>query len=353
MVNKSFWYNKKVLVTGHTGFKGAWLTLWLNYLGAKVSGYSLPPHREPNLYQIFSPLQLEHEWLEDIGDYNQVIKAIETAQPEIVIHMAAQPLVRQSYEDPLGTFVTNVMGTANVLQGLRQVGCAKVVLVITTDKVYKNDESGRQFQEQDALGGDDPYSASKACAELVVESWRKSFFSGSNCHLVTARAGNVIGGGDWGGDRLIPDLIRALENQLPLKIRNPQATRPWQYVLDVLSGYLSYVEKLEMHPEIADSLNFSPQSDHGFTVRELILNFCDYLTYKPEIEFHMRDITKPEKETLTINPDLAKETLGWKTHLDMKETLEWTAKWYQSWLEGKSMKLFSLEQITLFEELSQ
>lgn len=352
MANKNFWQNKRVFLTGHTGFKGAWLTLWLNSLGAKVSGYSLPPEGDFNLYQLLSPLELQQEWLEDICCYDKVAEAIDIAQPEIIIHMAAQPLVRQSYEDPLGTFATNVMGTANILQAVRQIDSVKVVLIITTDKVYKNDESGREFQENDALGGDDPYSASKAGAEIVVNSFRKSFFREQKCILATARAGNVIGGGDWGKDRLIPDLIRALKSDETLHIRNPQATRPWQYVLDVLNGYLCYVERLACDGLIAPALNFSPKTESGLSVGELITTFGDYLTDKPIIEFGSADLSKPEKQYLTIAPDLAYETIGWKTLLDIKETLAWTATWYQSWLSGNPMKPFCLQQIKVFEELS-
>ena len=257
-VNPDFWAGKRVFLTGHTGFKGAWLSLVLARLGAQVSGYALAPATNPSLW---SGLQLPPGMVSTLADINHpkaLAKAIAAANPEIILHLAAQPLVRLSYAQPVSTFQTNVMGTVNVLEAARQVAGLRAILVVTTDKVYRNDGLGRPFEEADPLGGHDPYSASKAACEIVVESLRKSFFQPRNIALASARAGNVIGGGDFAADRIIPDIFRSFQAGEPVMLRYPQSTRPWQHVLDCLNGYLLYAEHLCGDGEMPLALNFGP-----------------------------------------------------------------------------------------------
>src|ERR1700688_1462562 len=266
----AFWRDKRVLLTGHSGFKGSWLTLWLHQLGAKVTGNSLPPATTPNLYAEAKIDTLCQSHFLDIRDASALADLIQAARPEIVFHLAAQPLVRASYREPRATFATNVMGTVHVLDALRGLDSARVAVMVTTDKVYRNNEGARPYREDDALGGQDPYSASKAACEIVITSYRDAFLSAQGAAVASARAGNVIGGGDWSDDRVIPDAVRAWQADRPLEVRRPQAIRPWQHVLEPLAGYMTLAHKLWERPTLAGSYNFGPDASEGVTVRELI-----------------------------------------------------------------------------------
>jgi CDP-glucose 4,6-dehydratase len=272
-VNPRFWQGKKVLLTGHTGFKGGWLALWLQTLGAKVTGYALPPPTDPSF---FDKARILHGMTSNVGDVRDLAaltSAVRQAAPEIIIHMAAQSLVRPSYADPVATYSTNVMGTVNVLEAARAQSAVRAIVIVTSDKCYENTGAQRAFRESDRLGGHDPYSNSKACAELVAAAYRDSFFSGDEAAaaIATARAGNVIGGGDWSADRLIPDAIRAFGAKLPVQLRYPHATRPWQHVLDPLAGYLLLAEKLCATPaDCAEAWNFGPAPDQVMTVANVV-----------------------------------------------------------------------------------
>jgi CDP-glucose 4,6-dehydratase len=265
-----FWRGKRVLLTGHTGFKGAWTSLWLHRMGADVVGLSLPPITSPNLFSLARIDTLVASHFRDIRDAAATAAAIRDAGPEIVFHLAAQPLVRASYRDPLETFTTNVLGTAHVLDALRTIASVRTVVAITTDKVYLNRERPTPYAETDPLGGHDPYSASKAAAEMVIASYRDSFLSALGIAVASARAGNVVGGGDWSEDRLIPDAVRAWTSGRPLEIRRPQATRPWQHVLEPVAAYLRLAEQLWQRPELAGAYNFGPETGEAATVRDVI-----------------------------------------------------------------------------------
>jgi len=265
-----FWSGKRVLLTGHTGFKGAWLAYWLSRLGACVTGIGLPPQTKPDLFNLIGIGALTQSYVHDLRDAPAVAAIVNQADPEIVFHLAAQPLVRASYRDPLGTFSTNVQGTVNLLDALRPLRHLRVVVAITTDKVYRNLEHGFPYREIDALGGHDPYSASKAAAELVIACYRDAFLADQGVAVASARAGNVIGGGDWSEDRLIPDAVRAWSRGCPLTIRRPQAIRPWQHVLEPLSAYLQLAERLSRDTSLAGPYNFGPRTDEVATVREII-----------------------------------------------------------------------------------
>lgn len=316
-----------VLVTGHTGFKGSWLTAWLKSLGAHVTGFSLPPSSAPNHWRLLSQdIQDLHG---DVCNPAQVADAMAQAQPEIVFHLAAQTLVRESYADPLKSWSTNVMGTANVLQACRNTPSVRAVVVVTTDKVYANREWHWGYRENDVLGGHDPYSASKAACEILLESYRKSFWSQSHSVLVaSARAGNVIGGGDWAVDRLVPDLVRAVAEQRSLEIRSPASTRPWQHVLDCLSGYLMLGQKLLAgDAAYADSWNFGPPAEDNRTVAE----FLDMLQrHWPGLAWRATPSTGPhEAGLLLLDCSKARKVLGWRPALQLDDALAMTASWYR------------------------
>jgi CDP-glucose 4,6-dehydratase len=334
--------NKRVLVTGHTGFKGSWLALWLNELGAKVTGISLPPATEPNHWDLLK-LPIEDHRL-DIRDYSALLEVFYTAKPEIVFHLAAQPLVRRSYYDPLETWSTNVMGTAHVLEACRQTTSVRAVAAITTDKCYENREWPWGYREQDRLGGHDPYSASKACAELVVASYRSAFFETETAPLLaTARAGNVIGGGDWSEDRLIPDLVRAIALNRSLGIRSPQATRPWQHVLESLSGYLLLGQKLlKGDKAFAEAWNFGPEPEGNRTVTEILSKInrewermCWHVTESPQLH---------ETQLLYLDSAKARSKLNWQPVWNIDTTLQKTTEWYRKWLEDSN--IISYQQLT-------
>jgi len=349
-----FWRGRRVLLTGHTGFKGAWMSLWLEGLGADVTGYALPPAGEPNLWSIVAAAARAgrpvHSVIADIRDAERVREAVARADPQIVIHMAAQALVRESYRDPLGTYATNVMGTAALLQACRSLRRLECVVVVTSDKVYENHGEGRPFDERGRLGGHDPYSNSKACAELVTASFRDSFFAGGP-PIATARAGNVIGGGDWSEDRLIPDCVRALESGQSVNLRYPDAIRPWQHVLEPLSGYLALAEALVTAPKRTPrAVNFGPDPASFCTVREVVDAFSARFSGRPG---WVRDPSPqpPEAQALTLSSELAGHALGWHPRLGIRESLSWTADWYLAHSAGENMAAFSEAQVARYREL--
>ncbi len=342
-VRRSFWRGKKVFITGHTGFKGAWLCLWLNELGARVTGYSLEPPTEPNLFELGRVAQLVRSLRGDVRDLPRLTRALKAARPEIVIHLAAQPIVRESYKVPVETFSTNVMGTVNVLEAARQCAGVRAVLVVTTDKVYE--EPGpllrfRPFRENDKLGGHDPYSSSKACAELVAQSYRRSY----GLNVATARAGNVIGGGDWGADRLVPDFVRAILAGKKLVVRNPQAVRPWQHVLEPLAGYLLLAEKLYRRPgKYARAWNFGPDRRDAKPVAWLAGELCRVwgrAGYTWDKKKHPR-----EAGILLLNARLAKKELGWRPKWGLSAALKRVVDWTRAYQAGLDPRDVCRQQI--------
>jgi CDP-glucose 4,6-dehydratase len=345
-----FWRNRRVFLTGHTGFKGAWMNLWLRSLGAKVTGYALAAPTEPNMFAIVGGHADSH--IADIRDENKVRDALIGADPQVVIHMAAQALVRESYRDPLATYATNVQGTAIVLQACRTLAQLQCVLIVTSDKVYENHDEGRPFIEADRLGGHDPYSNSKACAELVTVSFRDSFF-GDGPPIASARAGNVIGGGDWSQDRLIPDCVRALKSGEPVSLRFPEAIRPWQHVLEPLSGYLTLAQALVETPAGAPrAVNFGPDPSSFCTVHEVVDSFSARFSGRPGWR---RDTAAHPKEAtaLTLSSALAKSSLGWRPRLAVGESLAWTADWYRAHAAGENMTKYSKAQIAQYQSLPE
>jgi len=348
----AFWTGRRVLVTGHTGFKGAWLCLWLERLGATVSGLALPPQTEPSLYELASPWPKQHHHTVDIRDPTAVQDVIRDAAPQVIFHLAAQSLVRTSYRDPLATYATNVMGTLHVLLAARDVPGVEAVVVTTTDKVYENNSSGVAFREQDPLGGKDPYSASKACAELLTQSFRESYLTDRRPAIATVRAGNVIGGGDWSEDRLVPDVVRAISQGSKVALRYPDAVRPWQHVLDPLCGYLNLAEQLVRNPKaMPPALNFGPDPGHWLTVAQVAEVVSQSLDKRSGWELAPGN-PLPEAATLTLSSDLAKRVLGWAPLLTMQETVVWTADWYKAHQAGRDMRAATLDQIARYETLS-
>lgn len=344
-MNADFWRGRRVLVTGHTGFKGAWLHLWLRSLGADVTGFALAPATEPNLWNMVAANADSVEG--DIRDEAHVRRTVDRCRPQTVFHLAAQALVRESYRDPLGTYRTNVIGTANLLDACRGRPELSGIVVVTSDKVYDNDGGGRAFEEDDRLGGHDPYSNSKACAELVAASYRDSFFRGG-APIATVRAGNVIGGGDWSPDRLIPDCLQALRAGRSVNLRYPDAVRPWQHVLDPLAGYLLLGEALARAPARAPrAVNFGPDPASFCTVREVVDAFSSRFGGKPG---WIRDAGEhpPEAAALRLSSELAGRALGWHGRLDIAAALSWTADWYKAMRSGEDMLRFSEEQIRLY-----
>jgi CDP-glucose 4,6-dehydratase len=351
MIERAFWRNRRVLLTGHTGFKGAWLSLWLEQLGAEVFGLSLPPDTEPALYSLLQPMPGLRSQMGDIRDPAAVAAAVAEARPHIVIHMAAQSLVRRSYRFPVETVSTNVMGTVHLLDSLRAADELEAVLIVTTDKVYRNNGHRHRFSEDDPLGGTDPYSASKAAAEHLVTCMRASFFEPRGVAVATARAGNVIGGGDWSEDRLIPDVWRAVRSGEPLRLRNPQATRPWQHVLEPLSGYLAYAERLASGADLPAALNFGPPPGEVLTVAE-VANAMFAAMHAAPCWMAPEQPQPEEAQFLEIDPALAMRSLGWRPRLAPSQALQWTAEWYRAVSSGGAPRQAALEQIRCYEALA-
>jgi CDP-glucose 4,6-dehydratase len=340
MVKPTFWQGKRILVTGHTGFKGSWLSLWLKLMGAEVSGYALDPPTSPSLYDLAGIAQDLVGTTGDVRDFRALKQALVAQRPEIVLHLAAQALVRRSYADPVETYATNVMGVVHLLEAVRQVESVRAVVIVSSDKCYENREWVWGYREIDPLGGFDPYSSSKGCQELVAAAFRRSFFARAgtadrSVAVASARAGNVIGGGDWGEDRLIPDLMRAALAGEVARIRYPQAIRPWQHVLEPLGGYLLLAEKLcgPEAPEYAEAWNFGPgeaaAQPVGWVVERLASLWGDGLRWEQERNQHPH-----EAQMLRLDCSKARQRLGWRPRLDLEQTLGWTVEWYQAYQAG-------------------
>ncbi len=348
--NPAFWSGKRVLLTGHTGFKGSWAAIWLSALGAKVTGLALAPDQTPALFDLAGVAELVDSRIVDLRDQAAVERALNDETFDLVLHMAAQPIVRTSIEDPVATFAANVLGTAHLLQALRVQSALRAVLVITSDKVYANNEQGRAFQESDALGGKDPYSASKAAAEIVTQSFARSFFDKAGVPVATARGGNVIGGGDYSRDRLVADIVRAGQAQGVTVLRHPEATRPWQHVLDCVAGYLVYLERLASDPAAPRALNFGPKPGGAeVTVGELATRATQALGAKPWR--HEPDPNSLEAKALGIDASLARQVLGFESRLDAPAAVEWTMDWYRAQAEGAEALTLAQDQIKRYESL--
>ena len=345
-VNPSFWRGKRVFLTGHTGFKGSWLSLWLQSMGAELHGLALEAPTTPNLFTVAQVASgMARSTTGDIRDLATVQKAMLTSQADIVIHMAAQPLVRLSYVEPVETYATNVMGTVHVLETARHTPSVKVVVVVTTDKCYENKEWRWGYREYEAIGGHDPYSNSKGCAELVTSAYRRSFLQGQGIAVATARAGNVIGGGDWAADRLVPDILRAFEQKQPVIIRNPHATRPWQHVLEPLSGYLTLAEHLYTDGQAcAEGWNFGPHDDDArpvqWIVEHLVSSWGSGANWKLDGGEHPH-----EANYLKLDISKAKARLGWQPQWALSTALEKITAWHHAYLAVNNMHEFTMQQI--------
>jgi CDP-glucose 4,6-dehydratase len=340
-MNLTIYKDKKVFLTGHTGFKGSWMTYWLQSIGAEVVGYSLPPNTEPNHFELLKLDMTSH--FNDICDLNKLQKAIKASKPDIIFHLAAQPLVRYSYQNPIETYQTNVIGTANVLEAARECESVKAIIVITTDKCYENIEQKKGYIESDKMGGYDPYSSSKGCAELVVSSYRNSFFNLNDFKLThqtllaTARAGNVIGGGDWSLDRLIPDLIKGAVADKKTSIRYPKSTRPWQHVLDPIYGYLMLGEKLlDSKIDFASSWNFGPEENEILAV-EQVLEYSKNIWNKINFEYEIGSKQLHEAGLLSLNIDKAKNILAWSPNWNNVKSITKTIEWYKDFYTSNKL----------------
>lgn len=346
--NAAFWRGKRVLVTGHTGFKGAWLTIWLHRLGAEVTGIALSPPRQPALYTLTNTDKLCASWLHDIRDAEKLAALVAAAPPQIVLHLAAQSLVREGYRDPLATFATNAGGTANLLEAIRPLPDVRVAVMVTTDKVYRNLEQQIPFCENDALGGHDPYSASKAAAEIIVASYRDSFFAQRDVAVATARAGNVIGGGDWSQERLLPDAVRAWQRAEPLKVRRPQATRPWQHVLEPLAGYLALAEDMWKRPALADSYNFGPATGEALAVRDVI-EIARQAYGDGDIQYGDGSEGPHEARWLALDTTRARKLLSVTGRWTAKDAITRTMNWYRGHETGADPYALCLREIADYE----
>lgn len=345
-----FWKGRRVFITGNTGFKGSWLSLWLNHLGADVAGYALAPSTTPNLFDVARIGSFVPTTLADICDLEKLTAALRHHHPEVIIHLAAQPLVRASYATPLETYRTNVLGTATLLEASRFCDSVRAIVVVTTDKCYENREWVWAYRENDALGGHDPYSSSKACAELVVSSWRKSFFPPAeywkhHVAVATARAGNVIGGGDWSADRLIPDIVRSFLAGDCVTVRNPKATRPWQHVLEPLHGYLLIAQHLiERGVACGQAWNFGPHYEDAKPVEWLVERIVAQWGSKTSWRIDLSE-QPHEAQTLKLDWTKARHDLGWSPVMSLDEALKATVDWYRAWTDGAEMKTYTERQI--------
>ena len=350
-VDHLFWKDKKVFLTGHTGFKGSWLSLWLASMGAEISGYALAPNTTTNLFEVLAiDTLIEKSYIANILDLAKLQKAMSDAKPDIVIHMAAQPLVRYSFVNPVETYATNVMGTVHVLESTRSIDSVRATVVVTTDKCYENKEWVWGYRENESIGGYDPYSNSKGCAELITSAYRQSYFSGPNSinKVASARAGNVIGGGDWSEDRLIPDAIKAFEAKKVLMVRNPLATRPWQHVLEPLSGYLILAQALyEKGPAFASAWNFGPSDEDNRSVQEVVELFIS--GWGEIAHWEMQSLEQPhEANFLKLDCSKARAQLGWAPKWDLELAMQKIVQWQRAYQAKENMQEFSLAQINYY-----
>jgi len=346
----AFWAGKKVLVTGHTGFKGAWLALWLASLGSRVAGYALKAPSSPSLWEMVAPQAGVEGQIADVRDLESLAGALARHRPEIVFHLAAQSLVRPSYADPVATYATNVMGTVHLLEAVRRTSSVKAVVNVTSDKCYRNLETARAYREDDALGGRDPYSNSKGCAELVTGAYRSSFFADGPA-VATARAGNVIGGGDWAMDRIVPDVVRAASAGVPVQVRNPRAVRPWQHVLEPLAGYIELAEKLFLQgADYAQAWNFGPDEQDAVPVEKIVAEVIRL--WGPPAAWKADAGANPhEAGLLLLDSSKARTRLHWRPRLRLQAALEWTVEWYRSQASGADARKLTLDQIERYMAL--
>lgn len=352
------WKGRRVFLTGHTGFKGSWLALWLSRLGAQVRGYALDPCTEPNLFDRASVGNVAEDVRGDVRDFAKLEATVTQFAPEVVFHLAAQPLVRRSYADPIGTYSTNVMGTVHLMEAIRKTPSVRAIVCVATDKCYQNQGWIWPYRESDPLGGYDPYASSKACAEIISAAYRSSFFPIDKLRehhvaLATARAGNVIGGGDWSEDRLIPDLIRGFRSKQPVLIRHPDAIRPWQHVLDPLRGYLMLAQQLLAAPaQFSSAYNFGPSDDDIWPVERIANKLASMWGNGAS---WTRDVVPSvhEDHVLRLDASKARSELGWKPRLNIETALDWTIAWYRVWNQGDDVAEFTEQQIDEYEQISE
>ncbi len=350
MIDRNFWQGKKVFITGHTGFKGSWLCLWLHQLGARVIGYSLKPPTDPSLFDLCRIDQIVKTVIADVRDLKALSREMNQASPDIVFHMAAQPLVRDSYNIPVETYAINVMGTVSLFEAVRNITSVKAVINVTTDKCYENKETTREYREDDRLGGYDPYSNSKACSELVTTAYRSSYFNPEDyashgVAIASARAGNVIGGGDWATDRIIPDCIRAFFRTEPVLIRNPHAVRPWQHVLEPLSGYLMLAQKLYQHgSRYSGAWNFGPSDSDAKSVEWLVNRLC--AKWGADVSYRTdKGIHPHEANYLKLDCSKAKSELGWQPRWLLDRAIDSIVEWTKAYQENRDLKQVCFKQI--------
>ncbi|HNQ04574.1 MAG TPA: CDP-glucose 4,6-dehydratase [Thiobacillaceae bacterium] len=348
-MSPDFWRGKRVLVTGHTGFKGGWLVLWLRRLGAEICGVALPPSTNPSLFELARVAEGIDSHFCDIREAGRLTTLVHAARPEIILHLAAQPLVRASYRAPVATFASNVMGTVHVLDALRDLDSPRVALMVTTDKVYRNLEQPYPYREDDALGGHDPYSASKAASEIVISSYRDAFLKERGVAVASARSGNVIGGGDWSEDRLIPDAVRAWQADAVLEVRRPQAIRPWQHVLEPLHGYLRLAERLWRQPELAGAYNFGPHTFEAATVREVV-ELARWAYGRGEVRYGDGGSGPHEAGWLALETARARALLGVRPRWTLTGAVAHTMAWYQAQHAGADARELCLAEIARYEK---
>lgn len=346
----AFWKEKRVFITGHTGFKGAWLTLWLQSLGAKVTGYALPPPTQPNLFTLTRLLPLIEHIENDVRDQPYLTAAMQAAQPDIVLHLAAQSLVRESYQSPVETYATNVMGTVHVLEALRHTPSVKAAVIVSSDKCYANKEQIWGYREPNSMGGDDPYSSSKGCAELVTHAYRTSFMNEVHSPAIaSARAGNVIGGGDWAKDRLIPDIIQSLISKTHVKLRYPNAIRPWQHVLEPLSGYLKLAECLfTSGTDYAEGWNFGPSDEDSISVEKMTRTL--FQAWGEPANFTVENAQLHEAGVLKLDCTKARTRLNWEPQWSAQTAIKQVCDWYKAYLAGSDMHAYTLDQISQYQQ---
>ena len=344
-MNKIFWKDRKVFITGHTGFKGGWISLWLHSMGAKVYGFAREPNTNPNFFHVTMLSSIfEESFIGEIDDFDYLSASLKECKPSIMFHMAAQPIVKDSYLDPVETYRTNVMGTVNILEAARNSESLKVIVNVTSDKCYENKEWIWPYRENDRLGGKDPYSNSKACAELITKSYQYSFLENKGIGIASVRAGNVIGGGDWSKDRLIPDFLRSLNNSEVLDIRSPNSIRPWQYVLEPISGYIKLAEKLKNNiHKYSGGWNFGPKYSDSWSVSSVV----EFLAKKKDkLKWHVNEKNQfPEARILKLDSTKAREVLNWSSKWNVEEALLKTLEWHDAFESKYDMKEFSLNQI--------